>query len=90
MEKQLKNTHVLPRLCPEASYVLEDHRLHGDWFQEFFESEKDALAWADYRWSLLTAFEKTRIEAFFVASITHTGDDDDPDYEVGAVVREYC
>ena len=40
----------------------------SDWFEDVFDTEKQAIAHADYMWRIMAKYDKKRIEAFFVAS----------------------
>lgn len=39
-----------------------------DWFEEVFDSEKEAVESADTEWKRMSEHDKNRREAFFVAS----------------------
>ena len=40
----------------------------SDWFEDVFDTEKEAIAHADYMWRIMAEYDKKRIEEFFVAS----------------------
>ena len=89
MKKAANPFHILPRLNRDARFVVERHST-GDWFQDFFAASEDALAYAEYKWGLLTAHEKRNTVAYYVANIEVSGDEDDLDYEVCDIIKEYC
>ena len=87
--RKSKHFATLPGLNKKAHYVLEQHST-GDWFQEYFATQDDALAYADYKWSLLTKYEKNHTTAFYVAKIKFNGDEEAPDYDFVEMVKDYC
>ena len=58
----------------------------GDWFEDFFDTEEEALDRADYEWGIMSSHDKRRRNAYYVASVQM---DSDGGYEVIDVIREY-
>lgn len=59
-----------------------------DWFEDVFDTEKEAIAHADYMWSIMAEYDKKRIEGFFVASC-ELNEDGTVDYDSLKDIKVY-
>lgn len=70
-------------------YAVID-QTNGDWFEEFYETEKEALAKGEY-WNHLSDYDKERRVAFRVAvvEVEYDEDGDYVGYEEFETLKEY-
>lgn len=71
-------------------YAVIDCRA-DEWFEDFYETEAEAISAGERDWDHLTYHDQLRRTAFYVASVKVTYDEngDMEDYEVINVIREY-
>ena len=60
----------------------------GDWFEDIFDTEARAIAWADYEWGIMAKSDKARRTAYFIASC-ELDEEGSVDYNTLEVIKEY-
>lgn len=58
----------------------------GDWFEEYFTTEEEALDYADYYWHHMSDHDRKRREDFFVA-VGHINSDEV--FEIDQEIKRY-
>ena len=68
-------------------YAIID-QTKGDWFEDIFATEKEAIDRADYSWHIMSAHDKKRRIAFYVASC-EVNEDGEIDWDSVNAIKEY-
>ena len=53
----------------ERKYAIIDTLRDGDWFEDFFDTEEDAILAADKEWESLEGMDKARRSSYYVAEV---------------------
>ena len=53
----------------ETKFAIIDNLADGDWFDEMYDTEEEAVAAAEQEWKDLSAFDKNRRHSFYVAEV---------------------
>lgn len=70
-------------------YAIIDQIKNGDWFDELFDTEEQAIRKADHEWNVMTLYDKNRRETYCVAQVK-LDDDGCVDYAIGFTpIKEY-
>ena len=56
-------------------YAIVDSLADGDWFENIYSNEVEAISTADAEWSRMTDFDKNRRSAYYVAEVEIDKDD---------------
>lgn len=68
-------------------YAIID-QTKGDWFEDVFNTEADAIARADYEWGIMAKSDKERREGYYVASC-EVDEDGCVDYDTVQPIKVY-
>ncbi|MBQ9839014.1 MAG: hypothetical protein IJO56_05960 [Oscillospiraceae bacterium] len=71
----------------EKVYAVID-QTKGDWFEDIFSSEKEAIDYADYEWGIMTESDKAYRIAYFIA-VGEVDEDGAFDQNTCDVLKEY-
>ena len=69
------------------TYALIDMTT-GDDFEKRFNTEKEAVKWADYEWSIMTDYDKKR-RTFFAVMLGEINDEDSFELESAKLIKQY-